>query len=239
MECFICKNIIKEWRKKNNIHFFCSRDCYLKFRKVDIKEKQCLCCKKIFKPRFNKIKYCSPSCVSRIHGYQSGHKHSIEVIKKISNTKTILKFKDFLCKNCGSNFKAKENKKRIFCSKKCKNEMGGRLGISLSEESRKKLSFKYTGKGNPIWRGGLSGKRQKIYSGRKYRDWKTTIFERDLYTCQECKKNGCYLEAHHIIPWAENKDGWFDINNGITLCKECHTQKTREYLSVNWKNQYT
>lgn len=30
------------------------------------------------------------------------------------------------------------------------------------------------------------------------------------------------INAHHIFPFAIFKDRRFDINNGITLCEECH-----------------
>lgn len=82
--------------------------------------------------------------------------------------------------------------------------------------------------------------------------WRTEIFERDDYTCQECYKKGCYLEAHHKTSFAkllseflkeydqfspiEDKETllrlamkwqpFWNINNGKTLCKKCH-KKTR------------
>jgi len=51
--------------------------------------------------------------------------------------------------------------------------------------------------------------------------WKETVSRRDNYTCQICG-NMRNLNAHHIFPWATHKDRRFNINNGITLCFECH-----------------
>jgi len=45
---------------------------------------------------------------------------------------------------------------------------------------------------------------------------KKKIHERDNYKCQLCDQKGDV--AHHIQP-----KGSGDIDNGITLCKECHT----------------
>jgi 5-methylcytosine-specific restriction endonuclease McrA len=73
----------------------------------------------------------------------------------------------------------------------------------------------------------------------KYREWRDFVFKRDNYTCQECGKVGGELNADHIIPFAIlilNKtyeqclldSSIWDINNGRTLCKECH-KKTDTY----------
>lgn len=43
---------------------------------------------------------------------------------------------------------------------------------------------------------------------------------RDNYTCQECGKKDCILEAHHIIP--RRLKGADTITNLITLCNTCH-----------------
>lgn len=56
----------------------------------------------------------------------------------------------------------------------------------------------------------------------KYREWRTSVFERDKYRCVNCGKVGGELQAHHIKSYAKHKDLRLDINNGVTLCKSCH-----------------
>jgi hypothetical protein len=56
--------------------------------------------------------------------------------------------------------------------------------------------------------------------GKEYREWKARVNVRDNYICQECGKKGC--EAHHIKSWYEFPELRFDVNNGITLCLDCH-----------------
>lgn len=53
---------------------------------------------------------------------------------------------------------------------------------------------------------------------------------RDDFTCQECGARGVHLEAHHIKPKHSFPDLVFDVNNGITLCHDCHA-KTDSYGS--------
>jgi len=50
--------------------------------------------------------------------------------------------------------------------------------------------------------------------------------ERDNYQCQKCYATGegVTLHAHHIKPYAQNKILGNDIDNVITLCKECHNE---------------
>lgn len=56
----------------------------------------------------------------------------------------------------------------------------------------------------------------------EYIKWRKAVYERDDYTCQICGKRGGTLNAHHIKHFAKNKDLRTDINNGITLCEDCH-----------------
>lgn len=58
----------------------------------------------------------------------------------------------------------------------------------------------------------------------EYIAWRTAVFERDGYTCQECGAKG-KLNAHHIRHWQSFRDGRFDVDNGITLCPKCHAAK--------------
>ena len=43
-----------------------------------------------------------------------------------------------------------------------------------------------------------------------------------------CNKPSHDLNAHHIKQWSKYPDLRFDINNGITLCKKCHSKIRRK-----------
>lgn len=118
---------------------------------------------------------------------------------------------------------------------KLKESHKGMLGKHHSEETKRKISLSHKGQGilwlkkyqfksgkqHPKWKGGVC--RDKHYLGKKeYREWRIKIFKRDDFTCCICHKTGGYLEAHHIKSWAKYPKLRFIIENGITLCKECH-----------------
>lgn len=81
---------------------------------------------------------------------------------------------------------------------------------------------------NPNWKGGISSINVKIRQTQKYKLWRKSIFERDNYTCQNCGIKNCYIIVHHIKCFADYPELRFIIDNGITLCKECH-KKTNNY----------
>ena len=73
----------------------------------------------------------------------------------------------------------------------------------------------------------------------QYRDWRKAVYEKDDYTCQCCGKKSGVLHAHHLNGWNWCLEERFNINNGVTLCKEHH----REFHSIygsgnNTKDQF-
>ena len=64
--------------------------------------------------------------------------------------------------------------------------------------------------------------------GSEFIEWRKTIFQRDNYTCLHCGQIGGRLQADHIKSWAMYPELRFDINNGQTLCVDCH-KKTDTY----------
>lgn len=56
----------------------------------------------------------------------------------------------------------------------------------------------------------------------QYVAWRKAVYARDNATCQRCGKKECYVNAHHIRPWALFPADRFDVDNGVTLCVKCH-----------------
>lgn len=99
------------------------------------------------------------------------------------------------------------------------------IGKSKTLDARKNMSEAHKGEKNYNWKGGTEKINKVIRKSLEYRLWRTAVFERDNYTCIWCGFKG-YVEADHIKPFALFPELRFAIDNGRTLCKDCH--KTTE-----------
>lgn len=96
-----------------------------------------------------------------------------------------------------------------------------------TSETRKKMSISRKGAKAYQWKGGVTPINERIRKSFEYSEWRNSVFERDDYTCQECgltSGNGraVVLHADHIKPFALYPELRFDLNNGRTLCVDCH-----------------
>ena len=73
--------------------------------------------------------------------------------------------------------------------------------------------------------------RKRYYmGGGNQRLWSKQIMERDNYTCQTCGDNkGGNLNAHHLNAWSAFPEQRFDLDNGVTLCTDCHKELHSQY----------
>ena len=186
------------------------------------------------KPYYSRnIRYCSRKCLKEHRkiiysgenapGY--GKPCSEETKRKISETikkqytkgrKHWTQGKRFkLCKVCRKRFQIRpfEVETRICCSKEC---------------AAKRRSRMFGGENSHFWKGGLTEESKRLRNSAKFKNWRIKVFERDDYTCRGCVKRGGYLEAHHIKSFSKYSGIRFDVDNGVTLCKECH-KKTDNY----------
>ena len=134
--------------------------------------------------------------------------------------------KYFLCETCGEKFWRKPydiaHGNCRFCSKQC--YFHGQRGVSKNCSGR---TWK-TGDSNPNWKGGITPISKKIRQSLTMRQWREDVFKRDNWTCQKCGKRskaGAYvrIEAHHVKPFAVFPNLRMCVDNGLTLCKKCHS----------------
>lgn len=136
----------------------------------------------------------------------------------------------FDCITCSKKFwrkpfaiKKGDNK---FCSKKCY------FAWQVGKKKVIKNQWDRKGASNPNWRGGIRPINMAIRASKEYSEWRTKVFQRDNYTCQECgKRNGLgfrvVLHAHHKKPFAKFPELRLEIDNGQTLCEKCHHNKPK------------
>ena len=104
----------------------------------------------------------------------------------------------------------------------------GKKGIS--EETRRKTSLVHTGKLNEKasnWQGGKTEELERDRFRKPYKRWQRKVFSRDNFTCQGCGTKNKMLHAHHVQSFYSYPELRFDINNGITLCLNCHAKKPK------------
>ena len=75
------------------------------------------------------------------------------------------------------------------------------------------------------WQGGKTKTGLAIRTSTEYKLWRKSVFERDNYTCVWCLQKdevAGKLNADHIKPFAYYPELRFAIDNGRTLCVDCH-----------------
>jgi len=132
-------------------------------------------------------------------------------------------------------------------------------------EMRRKMSESQKGQKCYNWQGGKTEFHEALRSLFEYREWRNAIFQRDNYICNMCKIRGGKLQAHHkkqmallvieflkeynqfslledreiLIRLAQNYKPFWDLDNGITICKNCHNKLKKErYNEYTQKTSY-
>jgi hypothetical protein len=59
---------------------------------------------------------------------------------------------------------------------------------------------------------------------KKFVKWAKQVKNRDNFTCQICFRENVYLNSHHMNSWDMFTKERYDLDNGITLCSDCHDQ---------------
>lgn len=102
-------------------------------------------------------------------------------------------------------------------------------GRPLSLEHRIKIGEAHKGEKSNFWKGGITDKNLLARTTLEYKIWRQAVFQRDNFICVWCgDKKGGNLEADHIQEFAYYPELRFAIDNGRTLCKDCH-KKTETF----------
>lgn len=107
-----------------------------------------------------------------------------------------------------------------------KNPMYGR---HHSVRARREMGETNKGKKHWNWKGGITDKNTLIRLGIETKLWREAVLARDNWTCQECGKQGGKLQPHHIKSFKQYPELRFAIDNGKTLCLNCH-KLTESYM---------
>ena len=104
------------------------------------------------------------------------------------------------------------------------------IGIMQSDEYKEKISKANSGERNGMWNPDLSDEereRQRYHARRYpgYQSFRKAVYERDNYTCVHCGDDtGGNLVVHHLNGFHWDEDSRTEVDNGATLCNECHKE---------------
>jgi len=215
---------------------------------ITLVSSSCLKCGKVFfSAPYRHREYCSTQCSPQCYSKNNWkQKHPLEMLKRNSllkkgkhySTETEFKKGEHLGKN-----HPKWKGGKSFC-KIC----GKKLSVYYSDLCIKHASPRK--ENHPSWKGGITPLANKIRNLPEYKNWIKEVFRNDQYTCQECNilGDGKNLEAHHkklfsvilkeflakysqfspfddketLVRLSITHQPFWDINNGQTLCNNCH-----------------
>jgi len=204
-------------------------------------EKICLTCseKYLVSPVFKDSKFCSHKCYSIS---LKGKEHPMKPETRIKIRKKLIGNKN------GLGFKHTEITKKHLSETKMGNK-NPMYGKKSSKQTRKKMSNThkklgsarrlphYRGKENPSWKGGITPLNHKIRTSTEYLLWRIAVFTRDNYSCTKCGVRGnTDLHADHVKPFALFPELRLAIDNGRTLCVDCH-KKTKSYMNPRMRKE--
>ncbi len=144
-----------------------------------------------------------------------------------------------------------------------KMSLEGRKNLSKANSGERNGMFGKNGELNPNYKDGKSPLAILMRNLLEYNQWRKQIFKRDNFTCRECGQYAGELEAHHIKPFKkllseflkeydqfspiEDKETllriamkwqlFWDIDNGKTLCEDCHKIMRIKYLKETLKEK--
>ena len=218
--CKVCGKHFIGWSRLDNRKKYCSIKCrqHAKYRII----KKCKLCNKEFlamhDSKSRNQPYCSKQCAWKA-----------QIGKPL--TENQLK-----CLELGRGKKSEATKIKIGLAHKGK--------AHLSMRGRPSYFRGITGERHPLWRGGSEVLDRSIRHCFQYRQWRSDVFTRDNFTCVICGGKGGDINAHHypkafITIFRENKitsleealkcEEFWNINNGITLCEDCHKKQHKIY----------
>ena len=241
VKCSFCQSSFdcKPSRYKRSKNVFCSTVCHDLFRKRQTYQRLTKKIGEDLKSWLEK-KYLNEmlpaSKISKIlYGKPSNKSHVITLLRE--NDIPIRQGSEAIKSQWVNNDKRKSNQAKIAKEKLNDDKTRAKLRETMqTEQYRINTSIPKRGNNNPMY--GVVGEAHPNWNSdydsetnvllRKDVEtvrWRKKVFERDDYTCVKCNDDtGGNLIAHHKNGWHWDVENRYNIDNGGTLCKNCHVE---------------
>ena len=127
-----------------------------------------------------------------------------------------------ICKQCWEVVKTYKSVRKKYCNRRCRD-----------------LHYRELNKGDKshFWKWWVTSEDKKQRTCAKYKEWRRKVFERDWYKCVLCSSTED-IQGDHIKQQAFHPELRYNINNGRTLCKECHLKTDSHWMSkIKWQKR--
>jgi len=117
---------------------------------------------------------------------------------------------------------------KMYCNQSCRSKNNLELNLlklkKIDRVAQSEIMRARKGELHPLWIKDRTTvmEKHRLRGTFEWKEWRTEVFSRDKYQCQECGIVGGKLEPHHITPLRVSFERIFDVANGITLCIHCH-----------------
>jgi hypothetical protein len=139
--------------------------------------------------------------------------------------------------DCGKRTKVRTSSLKRGFTKSC-----GCLNKEIIRENIKKLHQNMKGENHPQYNPDKTDEERlmgRYVIGDSIVKWRNEVYKRNNYTCQSCYSIGGRLNAHHLDGWNWCKEQRFNVENGVTLCEDCHNDFHKVYgRGNNTKQQF-
>lgn len=215
-------------------------------KRVDRIQKECLVCNAPFEviPSHSSRKTCSKPCgiISMARTLRDNpiiyKKTGIDVICPVCKSETyrypsqIARGYIYCSKKCWYSVlgeKQKQNPlqiehlKRIRGLRDYSDPVARKNHSDAAKKARRegKMKPRYGADSN-LWRGGIATLQNIQRQTPEYKAWRTAVYTRDGFACILCDRTK-NLHAHHIKSFSKFPDLRTVIDNGVTVCRGCHS----------------
>ena len=179
---------------------------------------------------------CGNIIITKADNLKSGYTKSCGCLKSITQRRktkdligrvfgklTVVEFAGYGIRKNGRNFA------QWLCRCECGNKIITRAN-ALNTGNTKSCGCSIIGENNPNYNYNLTDEERIIKRNTPENPiWRKAVYERDSHTCQCCGNKSENFNAHHIANWADNPKLRYCIDNGITLCEDCHYKFHKQY----------